>query len=195
MRTLFTVHAGEYLVSAHIEQHFKRTHVWIPVRDTGVDLLVSDESDRRSISLQVKFSRDFLVTHHGPEFQKALRACGWWTINRGKLAKSPADYWVFVLQGFASRSTDFVVVPRDKLLSRLDAIHGRQKVFQTYLWTTERDMCWETRGLSRAEELQVAHGSFGDADRNLTKWLNNWQPIALLNRQQREMGRRRPTTG
>jgi len=102
MRPLFTIHAGEYLVGAHIERSFKRVNVWVPVRDSGVDFLVSDAPNRRSISLQVKFSKDFLVTHWGPEFQKELRACGWWTINRAKLAKSPADYWVFVLQGFAS---------------------------------------------------------------------------------------------
>jgi hypothetical protein len=182
MKPLFTVHAGEYLVGAHIEHSFKRANVWVPTRDTGVDLLVSDAANRRTISLQVKFSKDFLVTHHGPEFQKELRACGWWTINRAKLAKSLAGYWVFVLQGFASRSTDFVVVPRADLLRRLDAIHGRQRTFQVYLWTTERNRCWETRGLNRAEELQVAHGSFRHPTRDMTRWLNNWKPVAALNR-------------
>jgi hypothetical protein len=49
-----------------------------PVRDTGVDLLVSDHRNREAVSLQVKFSKDFLVTHMAPEFQQQLRACGWW---------------------------------------------------------------------------------------------------------------------
>jgi len=39
MKSLFTIHAGEYLVASHIEQHYKRVNVWIPSRDTGVDLL------------------------------------------------------------------------------------------------------------------------------------------------------------
>ncbi len=183
MRPLFTVHAGEYLVGTYIEHNFKRTNVWVPVRDTGVDLLVSDKKNRKCVSLQVKFSKDFLVTHRGPEFQKEMRACGWWTINRIKLDKSPADYWVFVLQGFASRTTDFIVVPRTKLLGRLEAIHGRQKLFQVYIWVTERNMCWETRGLNRAQELQITYGSFKSTSRNLTEWLNNWTPIAHLNGQ------------
>jgi hypothetical protein len=93
MKPLVTIHAGEYLVGAYIEQHFKRINVWIPLRDTGIDLLVSDRRNGRSLSLQVKFSKDFLVTHMGPAFQKQLRACGWWTINREKLRTSPADYW------------------------------------------------------------------------------------------------------
>ena len=182
MKPLFTIHAGEYLVGAFIEKNFKRANVWVPLRDTGVDLLVSDRRNRVNISLQVKYSKDFLVTHQGPEFQKQLRACGWWSINRDKLTKSPADYWVFVLQGFASRSTDFVVIPRGDLLKKLSAIHGRRKTMQTYIWVTEARKCWETRGLSRADQLRVAHGDYWHPHRDLTKWLNNWKPVARLNR-------------
>jgi len=182
MKSLFTIHAGELLVGAEIERQFKNVNVWVPLRDTGVDLLVSDRWNRRSVSLQVKFSKDFLVTHHGPEFQKELRACGWWTINRDKLATSPADYWVFVLQGFASRSTDYVVVPRASLLARLTSLHGRGKVLQVYLWVTQRDRCWETRGLSRHAELQLANGEFKSKDRDFTRWCNNWAPVSRLNR-------------
>lgn len=182
MRPLFTIHAGEYLVGEHIQQSFKRLHVWVPARDTGVDLLVSDGRFRRCVSLQVKFSRDFLVTHMGPDLQKQLRATGWWTINRAKLAKSPAQYWVFVLLGFASRSTDFVVVPRERLLMNLDAIHGQQRMIQVYLSVTEANRCWETRGLNRDDVLRVANGTFRHPHRDLTPWLNNWKPISGLNR-------------
>ena len=181
MQPLFTLHAGEYLVGAHIERLFKKTNVWVPVRDTGVDLLVSDPENRRTASLQVKFSKDFLVTHMRPEFQDRLRACGLWAINRDKLAKSPADYWVFVLQAFASRSTDFVVVPRQELLTRLTGIHGAQKIIQTYIWVTREQKCWETRGLNRADQLLVAQGQYRNRERDLTQWLNNWEAIAELN--------------
>jgi hypothetical protein len=182
MKPLFTIHAGEYLVGALIEQRFKRVNVWIPLRDTGIDLLVSDRLNRRSLSLQVKFSKDFLATHMGPAFQKQLRACGWWTIKRDKLRASPADYWVFVLQGFASRSVDFVVVPRLELLRRLRAVHGSAKIIQSYIWVTEAKRCWETRGCNRAEQLSIAHGHYADGHRDLTRWLNNWAPVAQLNR-------------
>lgn len=77
MKPLFTIHGGEYLVGSYIERHFKRVNVWVPSRDTGVDLLVSDPRNRRPVSLQVKFSKDYLVTDMGPEFQKPLRVCGW----------------------------------------------------------------------------------------------------------------------
>ena len=38
--------AGEYLVGCHLKQNYKHVNVWIPSRDTGVDLLVSDRRDR-----------------------------------------------------------------------------------------------------------------------------------------------------
>jgi len=130
MKPLFSVHAGEYLVGSHIERQFRRVNVWVPTKDTGIDLLVTDRSNRRSVSLQVKFSKDFLVTSMGPEFQTRLQACGWWTLDRDKLKRSTADYWVFVLQGFARRSVDFVLFPPRELLKRLQRIHGSQRTFQ-----------------------------------------------------------------
>lgn len=182
MHPMFTLHAGEYLVGAHLEQHFKNTNVWVPTKDTGIDLLVSDSRNLNTVSLQVKFSKDFLVTHGRPEFREGLRACGWWTINREKLAKSAAEYWVFVLHGFASRETDFVVIPKQELIRKLTSIHGARKTVQSYVWVTNERKCWEARGLTLAEQVLVARGQFRHLDRDLTQWLNNWKPIARLNR-------------
>jgi hypothetical protein len=58
MKAFFTVHAGEYLVGEHIEQTYPRWRVWVPSRDTGIDLLVTDSRHRKAVSLQVKSSRD-----------------------------------------------------------------------------------------------------------------------------------------
>ena len=182
MKPLFSIHAGEYLVGSHIERHFRRVNVWIPARDTGIDLLVSDRRNRRAVSLQVKFSKDFLVTLMRPEFQRSLRACGWWTLNRDKLRNTKADYWVFALQGFASRSVDYVIVPPRELLRRLQAIHGSQKTIQVYLWVTEGKRCWETRGLKKSDTLLVSLGEYSDRSRDFTNWLNAWSPVARLNR-------------
>jgi hypothetical protein len=181
MRPLFTIHGGEYLVGSHIEQHFKNVNVWLPSRDTGVDLLVTNRRARNGLSLQVKFSKDFLVTHMGAEFQRQLRTCGWWAINRQKLRDSPADFWIFVLHGFGRRTIDFVVVPRSELWRKLQSIHGSKKIIQSYLWVTERNRCWETRGLSLEHQLQIANGGFREKQRDFSKWLNNWTPVAKLN--------------
>ena len=181
MRPLFTVHGGEFLVGDHIERSFRRVNLWIPSRDTGTDLLVTDAKNRKAVSLQVKFSRDFLATHMPAVFQKPLRACGWWSLNREKIARSRADYWVFVLVGFERRSTDFVVIRPTELLKRLVAIHPAAKTIQTYLWVTEGNRCWETRGLRRQEQLAVAQGHYQKAARDFSAHLNDWNAIRRLN--------------
>lgn len=182
MKPLFTIHSGEYLVGSYIERKFKHVNVWLPSRDIGVDLLVTDGQTHRAVRLQVKFSKDYLVTDMGPAFQKQLRTCGWFPINRKKLQNSPADFWVFVLLGFARRTMDFLVVPRRELWRQLQAIHGPQNIIQSYLWVTEQKRCWETRGLRRKDQLQVAEGTFKQKRRDFTTWLNNWSPVERLNK-------------
>jgi hypothetical protein len=139
---------------------------------------------RDSFSRQIENvgSKDHLVTHRGPEFQRSLRACGWWTIDRDKLKRSAADYWVFVLQGFANRSVDFVVVPPRDLLQRLQRIHGRHRRYQSYLWVAEKKRCWESRDLKRRDQLLIVLGEYADRSRDFTHWLNAWSPVARLNR-------------
>ena len=181
MRPLFSIHAGEFVAGDYIEHTFRRVNVWVPAKDTGVDLLVSDRKNKKAVSLQVKFSRDFLATHMAAVFQKPLRACGWWSLNRQKIVTSPADYWIFVLVGFARRSTDFVIIKPTELLRRLDAIHGKPRTVHSFLWVTEKSRCWETRGLRRPDQLSIAQGQFKSDDRDFTAYLNNWGPIKELN--------------
>ncbi len=54
MRPLFTIHAGEFVVGDHIERKFRRVNLWVPSRDTGTDLLVTDSKNEKTVSLQVK---------------------------------------------------------------------------------------------------------------------------------------------
>jgi len=180
MKPMFTVHAGEYLVGSYIEQHYKGASVWVPSRDTGVDLLVSDRRGRSSVSIQVKFGKDFLPTHMGPEFQEPLRVCSFFTINRDKLRASPADFWVFVLNGFKRHSQDYVIVPTRELGRRLRLIHKpKVKMIQSYLWVTERNRCWEARSLQDGvkDERRIAAGVYANPVRDFTKWLNEWGPL------------------
>jgi hypothetical protein len=185
MKPMFSVHAGEYLTGSHIEKQFRHVNLWVPAKDTGIDLLVSDRANRQTVSLQVKFSKDFLVAHmqeQAPEFQHKLRACGWWTLNSEKVSRSPADYWVLVLQGFANASVDYVVIPPQQLLRRLRGIHhGQQKNWQVYLWVTKTERCWETRGLSKSDRLLITDDKFSDPDRDFSEYLDAWGPVERLN--------------
>lgn len=182
MKPLFTVHAGEFLVGQQIERSFPKINVWIPAKDTGVDLLVSDSTNEQTVALQVKFSRDYSATHMKDEiFHKKLRARGWYTPTRQQIEKSPAKYWVFVLAGFVNRTTDFIIIEPRELLKRLDGIHlGKQDRFQCYFCVTNSNKCWDIRGLKSADVRSVAQATFKDNARDFTTYLNNWKPIESL---------------
>ncbi|MFY9583900.1 MAG: hypothetical protein WAR21_05345 [Candidatus Acidiferrales bacterium] len=186
MKLMFSVHAGEYLTGSHIEKRFRNVHLWVPAKDTGIDLLVSDRANRQTVSLQVKLSKDYLVTdmqRRGPEFQQKLRACGWWTPNKEKLSRSPADYWVLVLLGFANMSVDYVVIPPKELARRLPDIHPEQreqKIWQVYVWVTKTGGCWETRHLSKSDEFRVIRDEFTDPHRDFREYLNVWGRVECL---------------
>jgi hypothetical protein len=185
LKPLFTIHAGELLVGSQIERRFRGVNVWVPAKDTGIDLLVSNKSNSRSVSLQIKLSRDYLTTNMKDAiFHKELRACGWWTPERQGIEKSSADYWIFVLVGFLNASiTDFIIVKPNELLRRLDAIYqGKSmKKYNIYFWVTNKRMCWEARGLKRADQLAIAEGKFRNENRDFTPYLNRWEPVAALN--------------
>jgi len=184
MKPLFTVHAGEFLVACHIEQHFRNVRVWVPTKDKGIDLLVSNTGSTRTVSLQVKFSRDYSVTHmqRDPALLAELRGSGWWNLKRRQIETSQADYWVFVLVGFANRSTDFIIIEPQRLLTRLDAIHPNAgQNLHSYFCVTRALQCYERRGLNRADEQRIAEQDFRNRERNFTRYLNNWRPITRLN--------------
>lgn len=88
MRPMFTIHAGEFLLSAQLDATFKGINIWVPAKDTGVDLLATGRGNKKAVSFQVKFSRDFLTTHMEALFQKPLRVCCWFFIGRGKIVRS-----------------------------------------------------------------------------------------------------------
>jgi len=178
MRPLFAVHAGEYLVGSHIEETYPRWHVWIPAKDTGIDLLVTNSANRKAVSLQVKFSKDFNPTHRPTLLQNKLRATGWWTHQPQKIQKSQADFWVFVLPSFIEHETSFIIVPPAELLRRFRAIHGRTgKRIDSYLWVTKTARCWEARGLPNPEQELIAFDRFADKSRDFTQYLDAWEQI------------------
>ena len=177
MKPLFTIHAGEFLVASYIEQQFKNYLIWVPSRDSGVDLLLTDHDCKTAVSIQVKFSRDFLATHMSDALRPGLKACGWFTLKRQKIAQSTAKFWIFVLYPFHQKEVDFLIATPSAILDLLTSVHGNRSVFQSYIWVTKDKRCWETRGLSREDQLLVSKGSYQNPARDLSTYLNNWSPI------------------
>ena len=180
MKQLFTIHAGEYLVGSHIEKNFKNPNIWLPSTDTGIDLLVTNQENKKSISIQVKYSKDFLLTHFNQKFQEKLTACGWWTLNKEKIVDSKADYWVFVLQKFNSNKPCFIIIPPQKLINLYKELGRSEKKIQSYIWVTQENYCWESRGLTKAQQLEMISGRGNYRNRSLSKYLNNWAILDKL---------------
>lgn len=131
IRPIFTVHAGEYLVGEFIEKKFKSLNVWIPSKDTGIELLITNKQNNECVSLQVKFSKDFLL-------KEDFKSGGWWTFNREKLKNSQADYWVLVIYQYRTKESDFIILQSKILLILYDYINISNKMIQIYIWITNK---------------------------------------------------------
>jgi hypothetical protein len=174
MRPIFTIHAGEYLAATEIERRFRHLQVWIPSKDTGIDLLVTDDQQNKVASLQVKFSKDYLGSAGSAAAAPEITSSGWWTFQREKIAKSPADFWVLTLYQFQSRKFDFVIVPPHDLLARYDRIAPESKAIQSYFCVTAAARCWEVRGLGKTEMAAIRAGTYANSARDFSSYLNVW---------------------
>ena len=118
-----------------------------------------------------------VVKHRSTSIATRIKSGGWWTFDYEKIKQSPADLWVLVLYRFSHRDFDFVVIEPDKLLERYTQLGRSSGIIQSYVWVTETGQCWETRGLSKKEQVNLAEDNFSDNFRDLTSFLNNWEPL------------------
>lgn len=170
MRPIFTIHAGEYLVASHIENKFKGLNVWVPSKDIGLDLLVTNSSNSKSKSIQVKFSKDHILTASSPDAALQLSCWGWWTLYPDKLKKSTADLWIFVVMGIHSKKIQYIVVSPKELFEAFLPLYGSKKIWQVYLMVTKNNKCVATRTIPTTDDKK-----------DFSRWLNNWGHLKELN--------------
>jgi hypothetical protein len=148
--------------------------VWVPSKDTGIDLLVTNATNTKSVSLQVKYSKDFTQDYGTALQQNKLLASGWWSLQEKKIAESKADFWIFVLPSFIEQSVSFIIIPPAELLQRFRAIFGKsEKRLDSYLRVTKSGHCWESRGLKNADHEMIAFDQFKNSNRDFTQSLNS----------------------
>lgn len=180
MRSIFSIHAGEYLVGTHIEENFKNLNVWIPSKDIGIDLLVTDKTNRKTLSIQVKFSKDFLGSLGNSSSEAVatkVKSGGWWTFKQDKIKESIADLWILVLYRFTQKDYDFVIIEPQELLRRYHLLGRDTAIIQSYVWVTVSERCWETRGLNKTQQEAIANNEYSESIRDLSSYLNNWQMV------------------
>ena len=124
MRPIFTIHAGEYLVAQHIEDLFANKYgirVWVPSKDDGVDLLLTSKNRKKTLGVQVKFSKDYALLEKDPIYEALVK--GWFRINWRKLNQSKADIWVFVIPRYTDNrcvmKIYYLVFKKEELIKRI----------------------------------------------------------------------------
>ena len=91
-------------------------NVWVPTKDSGVDLLVTRKrGNGRAVGLQVKFSRSFDIPE---ELTRHVLATSWYTLDPKKIRSSEADLWVFVFMTLRHERY-FVLIPTSELRKRI----------------------------------------------------------------------------
>jgi len=179
MRPLFTVHAGEYLTGCEIEKRLgRKVNLWIPSKDEGVDILVTDRKNKRNVSLQVKYSRDFVRVGKSADRRLALRSVGWWTFNRVKLQNSKADFWVLLTYDGHGKESDFIVIPPKQLLNIYKRTSRNDKTIQSYVWVSkDNKRAFEGRGLTKEQGDAMINGVTPAGIRDLSRYLGNWDQV------------------
>ena len=182
MRPLFTVHAGEYLVGEFIEKKFSSLNVWIPSKDTGIDLLVTNSTNTKSVSLQVKLSRDYRSYHADDPFESTLTVGGWFKLNHSKIEESTADYWVFILVAHDKKiKPRHIVISPKELLKRLIQVHTKLTTYNFYLWIRDDDrLALDGRGLSKKDKSLLMGGNYALGSRDYSSYIEKWDPLKKL---------------
>lgn len=186
MRPIFTIHAGEYLVADYIERtRGKQLNVWVPSKDTGIDLLVTNKANSSTASLQVKLSKDYKPELASNDYEKEIVATGWLTLDHQKIAQSTADLWVIILVSHERKiPPQHIVISPKELLERLVAVHGKSKKYHFYpriKKTKEGQMlAFEGRGLQKTEQQAIVQGTLKLGARDLTPFLENWKALDKL---------------
>jgi hypothetical protein len=170
MKPIFTIHEGEFLVGDHINRKLgKKYNVWVPTKDSGVDLLVTRKGGAgKPVGLQVKFSRSFDIY---PELDRHVIATSWFVLEPKKIRKSQADLWVFAIMTLRHEQ-HFVVIPKRELQKRIPRNPGKR--WTLYLWVYGNESCYQVRDLPKNEKLDTVHRGVRDRHRDFSEWMEKW---------------------
>jgi hypothetical protein len=181
MRPIFTVHAGEFLIGEYIEKKYPKLNVWVPSKDTGVDLLVTNKANSESVSLQVKLSRDYRSIQTVDEFVQNMSVAGWLMLDHKKISASTANLWVFILVSHEKRvEPKHLIIEPQQLLRQLVATHGESKRYNFYPWVMKNSVALDGRGLSVSDKNRLLAENFELGARNYSNCLANWDALDKL---------------
>ena len=181
MRPIFTIHAGEFVFGEHVEKNFRELRLWVPTKDTGIDFLVSDSAGKKTVSVQVKMSRDYRPPLATTEFERGLKAAGWFVFSYSALESSSANIWSIILISHERKSQPvFLNVVPKQLLHCLVETHGEQKNYHLYPWLFTDGRCIEGRGMKKADKKAFMARQYEAKSRDLSAFHENWEFLNSL---------------
>jgi hypothetical protein len=171
-------------VRKYIASNFPEKTVSEPTKDSGLDLLVTNQGNARTLKLKVHHSKDYVpqwttVEHVDLSVSKEFKAAGLFTPIRQQLDQSVADFWVLELSGSEDKY-DYVLIPPGELSNRLGVLPDGSRKHFIYVWMTKRGRAWLGRDLNEHQRKSIAENKFEKEDRELTKYLNDWTPVRKL---------------
>lgn len=182
MKPIFTIHAGEFVFGEHVENNFRGLKLWVPAKDTGIDFLVTDSTSKKTVSVQVKMSRDYRPPLAISEFDRSLIAAGWFVFSHSALESSPADFWSIILISHERKSKPiFLNVSPVELLHCLIKTHGKQKNYHLYPWLFADGRCIEGRGMKESDKKAFIAKEYDIGSRDLSAFNENWDFLNALN--------------
>jgi len=188
MTPIFTIHAGEYLVGEMIQKNYPDCDVWVPAKDRGIDMLVTNKkNNHKSVTLQIKLSKDYVPVQKS-EVKDRYNSWGWWSFNLkaidDNIEKANPDFWLLAISGYGKKALRCIIIKPTELRRRLVAIHGKEKSLKPYLWITKDGKCFEARSLNNAEKDRLLSGDYSEikgSDKDFTAFLDNWKPLEKVN--------------
>lgn len=185
MKALFTIHEGEYLVGNRLERDFSDFELWLPSKDTGIDLLISEKDNPSNcVTIQVKHSKDYKDMTKGLDEIKGVSSCGWWKFGSEKIDKSRATVWVLSCWNIFENKLELIMLEKDELLSKLESVHTKKSAHQLYLWFLEDGRCIDVRDLNIAarKEAVMNHESYPERDFTEYVYPKNNKVMEILSR-------------
>jgi len=173
-----TIAIGRNLVRKELEK--RGFEVFKIAKHNRVHFLVKNKTTLKEISLSIKTSKDY---SQDPKYKKSrdcFKLTSWYLIKRTNLESSKVDFLVFVLHSAEKETRDFVIISPSELLNSLNILKrfkGDRAFF--YITTTTNGTAFDTRELID-EDLNldlICSNNFSDENRDLTKYLNNWDQI------------------
>lgn len=150
----------------------------------GIDLLVTNSTNKQTVSIQVKFSQDYTLLHKEKaprdlNIVRQMETMSWHNLNAKKLRKSKADLWILVTHSLTAKKNMFLILPPATLYQRLVKIHGTPATFRNYFWVTKSGKCWEVRTAKKKDRILIANDHFKNKDLKFTEYLDRWNLIDM----------------